>query len=53
MNKNTILGIILGLTISFVFQAYRAETSNLPLPSISCFSPSPVPEQTENLNNQL
>lgn len=53
MNKNTILGIILGLTISFVFQASRGETSSLPLPSISCFSPSPLPGPTENLNDTL
>lgn len=53
MNKNTILGIILGCLISFVFQASRVETKSLPLPSISCFSPSPVPEPTENLNDTL
>lgn len=52
MNK-LILGILLGITISFIFHASKGETSNLPLPSISCFSPSPEPTATENLNNQL
>lgn len=52
MNK-LILGILLGITISLIFQAPKAETSNLPLPSISCFSPSPEPTATENLNDLL
>lgn len=53
MNKNFILGIILGITIACIFQANRAETKSLPETSISCFSPSPEPTATENLNDLL
>lgn len=40
------------INLSFI-EPTQVKTSNLPLPSISCFSPSPEPTATENLNDTL